>query len=144
MLRALLILSLLGALIGVADAQPAAPAYIALSPPTTPPTLLGSANPLPTAPSATTPETGQASAGQYQFAVDTAQSLPNQIAGALLAQVICQSQSVMYSTFTTPTATNGMGPIATGTMMDFWGASIAAVKLIGTAAGGTCSVEYFK
>ena len=120
------------------QAQPASPQAVT---PTFPLPVTPGSGGFPVTPAATTP---LAASGQYNFAVTTAQSLPNIPGTATVANVVCQLQSVNYTTSgTAPTTSTGMGPYGPGTPFTLYGAQLAAFKVISTSSGGTCSVEYF-
>lgn len=64
-------------------------------------------------------------------------------ASALRAEVYVSGQAVMLRTDgTAPTSSVGMGPYQPGSLLLFYGAELAAVRLIEVVAGATLSVEF--
>lgn len=83
-----------------------------------------------------------AGAGQYGVSINAATSLTVPT-GATVAQICIESQNARYrDDGVAPTATVGM-IIYAGTCFQYAG-PLAALQLIGAAAGGTVDVSYYK
>lgn len=84
--------------------------------------------------------------GYFQFTVAASTALPSIPAGAFEALIICETQTVRWrDDGVAPTASIGM-PLTVNTAFPYMGtaASLAAFRIIETAASATCNVSYYK